>query len=264
LRLAREKQVAVELPIGGSGPRSPHTIVAPIKANPNPEFDWRSIQIPPLLMRGNRLTPELLSHFPRAQQGGMMLDIGCGDEPFREICAQTNMEYVGIDYGGPARYLADGHALPFKDESFDFAISFAVLEHIRHPIIALREVCRVLKPGGKFIGTVAFLEPFHLNSYYHFSPLAVDDALAAAGFKVEQLEANSKWTGLRALGWMSLFPHSPMWFSNLTTLPLHLMHRLWWKLGHIVQPRTATSEATRQVVNTGGFRWICTKPLAER
>jgi SAM-dependent methyltransferase len=259
LRLKGTKKVSVDIPIGSNGARSWDAIVGRIAANPNPQIDYPSIQIPPLLVRGNRLTPELLTYFPRAKERGMMLDIGCGDEPFREICSHTNMEYVGIDYDGPARILADGHALPFKDESFDFIISFAVLEHIRHPIVALREACRVLKPGGRFIGTVAFLEPFHLNSYYHFSPLAVDNLLSVAGFKVEQIEANPQWTGLRAMGWMSLFPHAPMWFSNLMVLPLHLAHRAWWKLGHLVQHRTATSEEARRVVNSGGFRWICSK-----
>ncbi len=111
-------------------------------------------------MRGNRLTRQLLSYFPRGTYGGAILDIGCGGEPFREICSHTNLDYIGIDYDRAPHYLADAHALPFKDSSFDAAISFAVLEHLRNPFVALREIMRVLKPGAPFIGTVAFLEPF--------------------------------------------------------------------------------------------------------
>jgi SAM-dependent methyltransferase len=259
LRLQRPRQVAVEVSIG-TPPQGWQSFVRPIQPNPSPELDVGSIQIPPLLRRGNRLAPELLSYFPRSQQRGMMLDLGCGHGDFRDICAHTNMEYVGIDYGGTARVLADAHALPFKDESFDFIISFAVLEHIRHPLVAMREAHRVLKRGCRFIGSVAFLEPFHLDSYYHFTPLAVHSLLTGAGFQLDQLEANPTWTGLRAMSWMSLFPHAPMWFSNLLVLPLHLLHRAWWLAGNALQRRAATSEAARQVVNTAGFRWVCSRP----
>src|SRR5262245_30914460 len=72
LRLKSPKNVSVDLPIGSNGARSWDAIVGRIEANPNPQIDYRSIPIPPLLERGNRLTPELLSYFPRAQERGMM------------------------------------------------------------------------------------------------------------------------------------------------------------------------------------------------
>jgi SAM-dependent methyltransferase len=258
LRLRRPKQVPVQLTIGSPN-EAWHTLVEPIKPNPNPQIDYQAIPIPRLLSHGNRMTRELLSYFPKSRNGGMMLDFGCGNGEFREICSQTNMQYVGIDWSGPAPILADGHALPFRDESFDFILSFAVLEHLRHPIVALREMYRVLKAGSRLIGTSGFIEPFHLDSYQHLSPLALDCLLKTAGFKIEHLEANTTWTGLRALGWMSLFPHSPRWFGNFIVLPLELMHRAWWKIGHLIDRRIASSDAAREVNNAGGFRWVCCK-----
>lgn len=260
LRLRLPKRYALEIEVGGAPVNTDALRIGRMPANPHPDIDWSTVHVPRLLMLGNRLTPELLSYFPRGRAGGVMLDLGCGRGEFRQICAHTGMEYVGIDYqSDEATLLGDAHALPFRDESFDFVISFAVLEHLRSPLVAMREAVRVLKPGGLFIGSAAFLEPFHLDSYCHLSSLGIADLLTSAGFDVRMLNPNEHWTGLRAQAWMSLFPRAPMFFSNLVVLPVHLLHRLWWKLGHLVDGRNGTSEQARQLNNTGGFRFLCAK-----
>lgn len=49
-----------------------------------------------------------------------------------------------LPYIMPARY----STMPLPDASLDVVCSFAVLEHVRHPALALRQTARVLKPGG--------------------------------------------------------------------------------------------------------------------
>jgi SAM-dependent methyltransferase len=44
-----------------------------------------------------------------------------------------------------------GESLPFVSESFDLIVCLWVLEHLREPLATLREVHRVLRPGGHFI-----------------------------------------------------------------------------------------------------------------
>jgi len=51
--------------------------------------------------------------------------------------------------------------MPFKDDVFDFVLSNAVLEHVRDPFAAAREMSRVLKPGGLIFCAVPFLQPYH-------------------------------------------------------------------------------------------------------
>jgi len=262
LRLRGPKTVSIDFTIGDEDvvPQA-HAKIDLLRPNPSPQIpEYQSIPIPSLLRYGNRLTRTLLSYFPRPPGGGVMLDLGCGYEDFKPLCAHTGLEYVGIDYDGPAKILADAHALPFKDNSFDFVMSFAVLEHLRYPFAALREVRRVLKPGAPFVGTVAFLESFHLNSFYHPSPLGTYDLLAGSGFEIIGIEPNANWQCLRAQGWMGLFPHAPQVLSDLLILPLHLLHRAWWKLGGMVDRREATSERARLITNTAGFRFVCRKP----
>jgi SAM-dependent methyltransferase len=234
----------------------------PLRANRNPQIpDYARIPVPRLLRSGNRLTTELLSYFPRSQQGGTMLDLGCGDKDFEAICRHTNLDYVGLDYSGARPdLLGDAHALPFKDESFDFVVSFAVLEHLRYPFIAMREAFRVLKSGGTFIGTVAFLEPFHMDSYAHLTHLGTYNVLKHAGFDVQAVAPNQEWSGLHAQGNMILFPRLPKPLCDLMVAPMYWLHRLWWKLGHVVDPKPRTSEQYRLPATTGGFRFVARKP----
>lgn len=49
---------------------------------------------------------------------------------------------------------ADMESLPFDDETFSTIIATEVLEHLPNPEVALAELHRVLKPGGKLLGTV--------------------------------------------------------------------------------------------------------------
>jgi ubiquinone/menaquinone biosynthesis C-methylase UbiE len=61
--------------------------------------------------------------------------------------------------------------LPFDDESFDYVVSFQVIEHIKRDKEFVREVHRVLKPGGKFIVSTPnkpmslTRNPWHVREY---------------------------------------------------------------------------------------------------
>jgi ubiquinone/menaquinone biosynthesis C-methylase UbiE len=68
--------------------------------------------------------------------------------------------YVTTDLESPlAKVKADIHALPFGDENFDLVLCNHVLEHVRDDIAAMKEIRRVLKPGGQAILQVPFFSP---------------------------------------------------------------------------------------------------------
>jgi SAM-dependent methyltransferase len=106
----------------------------------------------------------------------------------------ANYRWVGVNYSDQrAPILADGHALPFFDNTFDLVLSLAVLEHIRYPHVAMREVNRVLRPGGVFFRSVTYLTPFHLASFYNMTHFGTYSVLQHAGFHVEKVASDSRY-----------------------------------------------------------------------
>jgi SAM-dependent methyltransferase len=217
------------------------------------------------LVHGNRLSEALLSHLPQNAAGmtGFMLDLGCGPRQVEEACrAATGLGYVGIDYSGTEPdLLADAHALPFVDHAFELIVSFAVLEHLACPDMAAREALRVLKPGGKFVGTVAFLEPFHMNSYFHMTHLGVARVLESAGFELLELAPNRDWHVLQAQGEMALFPGAARYVRDIFLGPALMASRMVAALRRKHRPRTAEAEVIDLAGTTGGFRFVARKPI---
>ena len=62
--------------------------------------------------------------------------------------AKRNAARLGIDVGGR---VADAERIPYDDGTFDLVVGHAVLHHIPDVEQSLREVLRVLKPGGRFV-----------------------------------------------------------------------------------------------------------------
>jgi SAM-dependent methyltransferase len=100
---------------------------------------------------------------------GTALEIGCGtgffllnlkqagvlDEahvsdlsPGMVHAAVRNGTALGLEVDGR---VADAESIPYDDATFDLVVGHAVLHHIPDVELALREVLRVLKPGGRFV-----------------------------------------------------------------------------------------------------------------
>ncbi len=68
--------------------------------------------------------------------------------PGMVAAALRNAEQLGLDVDGR---VADAERIPYDDGVFDLVVGHAVLHHIPDVELALREVLRVLKPGGRFV-----------------------------------------------------------------------------------------------------------------
>lgn len=168
--------------------------------------------------RAERDSSELFSvAAPWLKTNARLLDLGCGPRDQAAPAAHVGAQYVGIDYSSErADLLADGHAIPFRDGTFDVVLSYAVLEHLYQPFLAAQEVARVLRPGGVFVGTVSQGEPFH-DSYFHHTAFGVLTVFRAAG--LHTLRLWSSHDTLHALSRMGRYPR-PLRFA------IEVLHRI--------------------------------------
>lgn len=123
---------------------------------------WRAVEIGALLRLG---VPE-----------GRGLDLGCGDGKLTGVILDWTgpRRLIGVDPDPfeteaacktglyEAVHAVPGDAIPELDGSFDFVISNSVLEHVPDLESVLREVARLLRPGGAFLFTVPG-PGFHAN-----------------------------------------------------------------------------------------------------
>jgi SAM-dependent methyltransferase len=117
--------------------------------------------------------------------GSRILDAGAGELQYKKFC--PHLRYVSQDF---AKYdgVGDGAALqmgswdqskidivsdiidiPEPDASFDAVLCVEVLEHVPKPVDALRELARLLKPGGTLILTAPFCALTHFSPYFYHS-----------------------------------------------------------------------------------------------
>jgi SAM-dependent methyltransferase len=99
------------------------------------------------------------------RSGLSIIDVGCGDRPYEPLLAPYAGRYVGVDYrpGPKVDLVAPAEALPVPSESFDCLISSQVLEHVDDPYAVMREVHRVLKPGGVALVSTHGTVNYHPN-----------------------------------------------------------------------------------------------------
>lgn len=253
LRLKKQKSAMFEFKLGDPTISEDEFSIEALKQKILPEVDFSGCKPP------YHLTKEILSYFPKAKStDSLMLDLGCGVGLHRSVCEFSGFEWVGLDYNSAkAPFIGDGHALPFISEAFEFVLSVAVLEHIRYPFVMMREIFRVLKPNGMFIGTVAFLEPFHGNSFYHHTHLGLINWLLHGGFEIKKISPHTNWPVLKAQAKMGLFPKMHGWMATSIVLPLQLLHLIWWRLGSLTSPKATEQRRIRNT--TGAFTFIAMK-----
>jgi SAM-dependent methyltransferase len=116
---------------------------------------------------------------------GLVLDCGAG---LRNTYYANVVNYEIVAYD-TTDVLGAAERLPFADASFDAVLSLNVLEHVRDPFRAAREMMRVLKPGGEVMAVAPFLQPLHgyPNHYYNMTAqglLALFDDLSDPSIEV--------------------------------------------------------------------------------
>ncbi|HEA83726.1 MAG TPA: class I SAM-dependent methyltransferase [Thermodesulfobacterium geofontis] len=98
---------------------------------------------------------------------GFSLDLGCGTGNYTLELHKKGFEVIGLDSSKEMLKVArkkvpellfingDAYFLPFKDQVFNLVVSITMFEFIKEPTKVMKEIYRVLKPGGEvLIGTM--------------------------------------------------------------------------------------------------------------
>ena len=152
-----------------------------------------------------------------------VLDVGCGEgnSEAKFEAHHQDIDWFGLDIDESPEvnarerregnfYTFNGINIPFEDNYFDIIYSNQVFEHVRYPEALLKEIYRVLKPDGYFIGSVSYLEPYHSFSFWNYTPYGFKEILTKAGLEVLEIRPSIDALTLiirRALG-------APKFFSR--------------------------------------------------
>jgi len=113
------------------------------------------------------------------EAGESVLDVGAGTCPYRTLfshCVYKThdfMKYSGEKLGGTndygnIDYVSEITAIPVPDNSFDVVICTEVLEHVPNPILALTELSRIVRPGGRLLITAPLGSGLHQLPYHYY------------------------------------------------------------------------------------------------
>jgi len=145
-----------------------------------------------------------------------VLDVGCGQKPFFPFLAGRARAYVGTDIvpGPTVDLVCPVEALGVPDASQDVVICLSVLEHVDDPARAVRELHRVLRPGGVVLAATHGCFPWHPYPQDHWRWTQTGLVLLfrdAGGFRSVQLTSTrGTWSGIffllahYAYQWLSL------------------------------------------------------------
>jgi SAM-dependent methyltransferase len=200
-----------------------------------------------------------------SQFKGCFVDLGCGFMPYRRMIESSVQEYIGIDIENSDIYTADnivfwdGKTIPLENESVDVLLSTELLEHVEFPKDISKEVFRVLKPGGIWLGTIPFVWSVHEvpHDWSRYTPFALSDIIQHPGFSVGKISALGGMNASLALMlglWLESQSPAKRWVARMKRNSI-----LYW-MRRLIQTDNKHIDIFSNTAMFSGLGWIANKP----
>ncbi len=161
-----------------------------------------------------RVREHIISNITK--KAGVVLDVGCGSAWVAKNLCPKNYEVVSMDisldnttkalqkypFENHSAVIADVFSLPFNTNVFDYIIASEIIEHVVDPAAFVKNLIRVLKPGGKLIVTTPYKEkikytlcvhcnkPTPIHAHLH----SFDEKILTALYKGEEIKSCEYYT----------------------------------------------------------------------
>ena len=137
---------------------------------------------------------------------GNFLDLGCGNKPYETVYNSLTKGQIGCDAiqsdKNKVDVICQATDLKFENNSFDSILCTQVLEHVYDHRKMMKEISRVLQPGGHIILTAPFAWELHEepHDYFRFTPHALKTLFEEAGLVIDSIKPNGgKWAAIYQL-----------------------------------------------------------------
>lgn len=148
----------------------------------------------------------------------LIVNLGSGVKIIRDDVVNIDFyPFLNVDV------VADISDLPFADNSIDVAINEYVLEHVHNPEQIVREMYRILKPGGVIYVVVPFVASFHSspNDFYRWSKPGLKELLK----DFEEVES-----GIRSGPTSALTYVISEWLATVLSFGINILQQFWFIL----------------------------------
>ena len=166
--------------------------------------------------------------------GSSILDAGAGESVYKKYFSHCNYKAIDLAVGesrwnyANLDYVGSLHEMPIEDDLFDAVLCTQVLEHLEWPRESVKEMHRVLKPGGKLYMTVPMAQNEHQVPYdfFRYTSYGIESICKHAGFREIKITSFGglwvRWAYELTRG-LSIFPSAGFRSKKYDTLGIALL-----------------------------------------